>query len=62
MVADDSEDFDDKHDDNEDSFDDDFDAADEEDELPPGEDDDFDMEAYLKWRAENPDEGVEPPK
>ena len=30
---------------------------DEEDELPPGEDDNFDMEAYLKWRAENPDEG-----
>ena len=30
---------------------------DDEDELPPGEDDDFDMEAYLKWRAENPDEG-----
>lgn len=31
---------------------------DDEDELPPGEDDEFDMEAYLKWRAENPDEGV----
>ena len=28
--------------------------------MPPGEDDDFDMEAYLKWRQENPDEGVEP--
>lgn len=54
MVADDSEDFDANGDGNDDSFDDDFDANDEEDELP-GEDDDFDMEAYLKWRAENPD-------
>ncbi len=59
MVPDDSEDFDDVPDDDDDSFDEDFDADDAEDELP-GEDDEFDMEAYLKWRAENPDAGDAP--
>ena len=61
-MADDSEDFDDGADGkDDDSFDDDFDAVDDEDDLPLGEDDDFDMQAYLKWRAENPDEGVSAP-
>ena len=59
VVADDSDDFDGDAGGDDDSFDEDFDAADEEDELPPGEDDEFDMEDYLKWRAANPDEGVE---
>ena len=59
-MADDS-DFDDGPDGrDDDSFDEDFDADDAEDELP-GEDDEFDMEAYLKWRSENPDEGVAAP-
>ena len=39
-----------------DSFDDDFGQDEEgEDELPPV-DDEFDVEAYLKWRKEHPDE------
>ena len=57
-MADDSDDFDGEAGGDDDSFDEDFDAADDEDELPPGEDDEFDMEDYLKWRAANPDEGV----
>lgn len=59
VVADDSEDFEEGQDGGDDSFDEDFDAADEEDELP-GDDDEFDMEAYLKWRAENPDDVAGP--
>jgi len=54
-VPDDSEDFEEGQEGNDDSLDDDFDAAEDEDELP-GEEDKFDMEAYLKWRAENPDD------
>ena len=47
-LADDSEDFDGEDDGKDDSFDEDFDAAEESE--PHGDDDDFDVEAYLKWR------------
>lgn len=48
-------DFDADGGDDDDSFDDDFDENASGDEIA-GEDDEFDMEAYLKWRAENPDD------
>ena len=54
VVDDESEDFNAGGDGKDDSFDSDFNENLEEDELA-GEDDEFDMEAYLKWRAENPD-------
>ena len=39
----------------EDSFDSDFDQVGSGDDLADGGDDDFDLEAYLKWKKENPD-------
>ena len=41
-----------------DSFDDDFGSNEEEE--PHGDDDNFDIEAYKKWRAEHPDSEEDP--